>query len=75
MSDFRQVSLNAKLVVCTHTIKSLLRQIKEIEGDLQMSVNEKFSKIKMIKEELTKVGTEIDTVKKELTLLNTYNIN
>jgi hypothetical protein len=75
MSDFRHVSLNAKLVVCSHTIKSLLRQIKEIEVDAQLSANEKLSKIKMIRDELSKVGMEIDTVKKEITLLNTYNVN
>lgn len=75
MSDFRHVSLQAKLVVCSHTVKALLRQIKEIESDVQVPANEKLSKIKMIREELSKVGMEIDTVKKEITLLNTYNVN
>lgn len=75
MSDFRRISLNAKLVVCSHTVKSLMVQISEIEADAQLPANEKLSKIKIIREELSKVGTEIDTCKKEITLLNTYNVN
>ena len=75
MSDFRRISLNAKLVVCSHTVKSLMVQISEIEADTQVPANEKLSKIKIIREELSKVGMEIDTVKKEIKLLNEYSIN
>lgn len=75
MSNYSRADLNAKLVVCSHTIKSLMRQIKEIEDDAQVPAIEKLSKIKIIHGELSKVGMEIDIVKKSLTLLATYNIN
>lgn len=78
MNDSRRISLSAKLLVCTHTVRSLITQIKEIEEievDAKASVNEKLSKIKMIREEINKVGTEIDKLKKEIILLNTYSVN
>lgn len=75
MNDSRRISLSAKLLVCTHTVRSLITQIKEIEVDAKASVNEKLSKIKMIREEINKVGTEIDKLKKEIILLNTYSVN
>lgn len=40
-----------------------------------MPSNEKLTEIKKIKEEITKVGTEIDSIKQEITLLSAYNIN
>jgi hypothetical protein len=72
MSDSER---QAKLVVCKNTLKNLISQIKKIEDDTQSSNNEKLSQIKIIKEEITKVGMEIDTLKKEVTLLSTYSIN
>lgn len=74
-NDTRKITLNARLVVAKHTVQDLLAQIKEIEIDDQTDANEKLSQIKKIKEEITKVGTEIDSIKKELILLNTYSVN
>jgi type I restriction-modification system DNA methylase subunit len=71
----RRISLNARVVVAKHTLRNLLGQIKEIEEDTQTDVTVKLSQIKKIKEEITKVGTEIDSIKREITLLNTYNVN
>lgn len=75
MSTARRISLNARVVVARHTLYNLLGQIKEIESDSEADVNDKLSKIKKIKEEMVKVGTEIDSIKREITLLNTYNVN
>ena len=75
MSDSRKITLNAKLVVAKHTVQSLLSQIKQIEGDTQTDVNEKLSQIKKIKEEIIKVGTEIDSIKREIKLLDDYSVN
>lgn len=74
-NDVRRITLNARLVVAKHTVQNLLQQIKEIEGNAQTDVNEKLSQIKMIRDEITKVGTEIDNIKKEITLLNAYSVN
>jgi peptidoglycan hydrolase CwlO-like protein len=75
MNDSRKISLSAKLLVCTHTVRDLITQIKKIEDDVQAPANEKLSKIKMIREEITKVGMEIDKLKKEIMLLGAYSIN
>lgn len=75
MSDSMRISLSAKLLIYTNTVRDLITQIKKIEGDVQAPVNEKLSKIKMIREEITKVGMEIDKLKKEIMLLGAYSIN
>lgn len=75
MSFDRRITLNARVVVARHTLYNLLSQIKEIEADATTDANEKLSQIKKIKEEIVKVGTEIDSIKREITLLNTYNVN
>ena len=75
MSFDRRITLNARVVVARHVLHNLLSQIKEIEADANTDVNTKLSKIKKIKDEITKVGTEIDSIKREITLLNTYNVN
>jgi len=75
MSNFKKANISAKMVVYNYTLKDLLRQIQEIEDDKFGDLNEKLSKIKKIKEEITKVGTEIDNAKKELTLVSSYKMN
>lgn len=74
-SDTRHINLSARLLVYTHTVKDLLSQIKQIENDNVTDPNEKLSKIKMIREEINKVGIEIDNLKKEITMLRAYNVN
>lgn len=74
MSDAKKTNIFAKMVTYNQTLKNLLRQIQEIEDDKFGSVTARKSKLKKIKEEITKVGTEIDIARKELTLTD-YNIN
>lgn len=75
MTYDRRITLNARRVVAKHTLENLINQIKQIESDTKADVNEKLSQIKKIKEEIAKVGMEIDSIKREITLLNTYNVN
>lgn len=76
MSDIgRRATLIAKLLIATHTVRNLISKIKEIEADTKTPPNEKTFEIKKIREEIAKVGTEIDSTKQEITLLNAYNIN
>lgn len=67
--------LSTKMLIAVHTIKDLLAQIKKIEDDSQTLTIEKLSKIKNIKEEMTKVSAEIDFIKRECTLLTSRNVN
>ena len=75
ISTPKREALTAKIKEGVLTLKGLLEQIKAIEKDNVTSVNEKLSQIKKIQEEITKVGTEIDSIKKEIMLLTDYSIN
>jgi translation initiation factor 2B subunit (eIF-2B alpha/beta/delta family) len=75
MNEFRRAQLSANMMVCNYTVRNLLSKIAVLEASVQVSAEEKFSAIKNIKDEITKVGTEIDSIKKEITLLNSYNLN
>jgi hypothetical protein len=68
-------NFSAQMAAYAIMLQDLLSQIKEIEDDKISDTNEKFSKIKKIREEITKVGTEIDNAKKGLTLVSSYKIN
>jgi hypothetical protein len=71
----RKVQLTIKMKVCMHTLKSLLRQIKAVEADTQSPISDRVLQIKKIQEELSKVGGEIDNIKKEFKLIQTYSLN
>jgi peptidoglycan hydrolase CwlO-like protein len=75
MNDNRRTQLSANMLACSYTVKKLLLRISALEEDVETPIEEKFSQIKKIKDEITKVGTEIDSIKKEITLLNNYNVN
>lgn len=75
MNDTRRDQLAIKMLLASYTVKDLLSKIAALEVDEELSLNEKFSQIKMIREEMTKVGTEIDNIKREFTLLNAYSVN
>ena len=67
--------LSSKMLIAIYTVNDLLAQIKKIESDVQTPVIEKLSKIKNIREEISKVGGEIDNIKREITLLSSLQIN
>lgn len=70
-----RMALKIRLVTAKETARSLLFRIQEIEKKDNAGLIEKLSEIKMIKEEISKVGMEIDSIKKEITLLNNYHVN
>ena len=75
MTESKRVQLSANMLACNYTVKTLLAKISALEADQQLSIDEKLVQIKKIKEEITKVGTEIDSIKKEIILLNSYDVN
>lgn len=75
MSEDRRRDLATKFLVCTHTLKNLMNRINGLEADPTLTIEDKSEKIKIIQTELTKVGTEIDNIKKEIKLLGSYNVN
>jgi hypothetical protein len=75
MNTWRRDVLAARMLVCSDTLKNLLMRIAALEADKELSADEKLSQIKIVKEEITKVGTEIDSIKKEIKLLDAYSIN
>jgi hypothetical protein len=75
MNEDRQLQLSSDMLVCKYTVKKLLRRIFDLELDTETSSEEKMAEIKKIKDEMMKVGAEIDKVKKEIRLLGNYNVN
>lgn len=75
MSKQRQIDLITKMFMCQYAVQNLLTEISALEVDAQVPATEKLSQIKNIRTKLTKVSTEIDSLKRELTLLNTRNVN
>lgn len=73
--DKKFSKLNIKMKICKYTLTKLLLDISVLEKDNFLPINEKNSKIKIIKDELKKVGEEIDNIKKEITLMNNYKLN
>lgn len=73
--DARRDGLAAKMLVASFTVRDLLAKISVLETSTELSLNEKLEQIKIIKEEITKVGVEIDSIKREITLLNAYSVN
>jgi len=75
MSDIKRDQLAAKMLACNWTARNLLARIGALEADKELTLEEKFAQIKIIREEISKVGTEIDSIKKEIKLLNAYTVN
>jgi hypothetical protein len=75
MNKQRKIELLTQMFVCREIIKDLLLEISALETDKEMSSESKLSEIKKIREQLSKVGTEIDNLKKEIKLLTTCDIN
>lgn len=75
MNKFKMATLEAELTRCTSTIKLLLCKIYEIENDEQSPITVRKEKLKIIREEINKVGMEIDKVRKEINLHGNYNVN
>jgi len=73
--ETRKAQLTIQLKFCVDILKDLLNQIKCVENDTQESTNDKLLKIKKIREELSKVGTEIDSIKKEIKIIRTCSLN
>lgn len=69
------VVLGTKLSVAYQTIKELMRQLQQIEVNTQIPANQRLEEIKKIKAELDKVGEEIDSIKREIKLLDQYRVN
>lgn len=72
---FKKTSLSAKMMTYKYALEDLLKEINLIEQDNVMESNEKLSKIKTIRMEINKIAKQIDIAKKEIILINSYDIN
>lgn len=75
MDRDKKAAVFTKMISCSELLKLFTKQLQNIENDLQLEVNEKQNQIKIIKDEISKVGAEIDIIKKEVKLINSYTIN
>ena len=71
----RAPMIASRLLIATHNVRQLIERIKEVEDDPQMTGADKLSEIKKIKAEIGKLNGEIDTIKKEITLMKMYSVN
>lgn len=71
----QKTMLIARLLICRQNIQELLQQIATIEIDTQTSTEDKIGQIQKIREELKKIGEEVDKIKGNITLLETYEVN
>lgn len=67
--------LSAKLSAAYQSVKGLMIKLNHLESDMQTPVIEKLSQIKKIREELGKIGEEIDILKGNIKLLKNYQVN
>lgn len=67
--------LKQRLEECSKTLQDYNTELDVVEKDTSTSENERFLQIKKIREEINKVGVEIDNIKKEISLLNKYSLN
>jgi hypothetical protein len=73
--ETKKSQFTIQLQICSNILKNLLYQIECIENDTQTPNNDKFLKMKKIREELSKVGTEIDNIKKEIKIIHAHSLN
>lgn len=71
----KRAQLTIQMKLCADILKEYLRQIKNLENDNKISVNDKVLKLKKINVELSKVSQEIDSAKKEIKLLIGHDLN
>ena len=64
-----------RLLEHMHTIKKLLSKLDDIDTDSSVPIKEKLLLIKDIRDEINKVGVEVDEIKREIKLLSTYDVN
>ena len=68
-------SAETRLIEYMHTIRDLLSKLDDIETDSSVPIKEKLLVIKNIRDEINKVGVEVDEIKREIKLLSTYDVN
>jgi hypothetical protein len=76
VADMQKLAmLGVRLTVATQSMKILLKDLDRLDGDTKSPPNQRLEEIKKIRAELSKVGTEIDSIKEEITLLKQYRVN
>jgi hypothetical protein len=68
MSNTKRSYFRAQLIAASWAVQDLLEQIEGVENDLKSSLEDRLAKTKKIREELSKVGMEIDNIKREIRL-------
>jgi len=67
--------LAVKMLECSRIVNNLLRKIDILESNNTLTLSEKSSQLKIINEEISKVGTEVADIKNMIILLDKISIN
>jgi len=63
------------MLECSRIVNNLLRKIDILESNNTLTLSEKSSQLKIINEEISKVGTEVADIKNMIILLDKISIN
>ena len=67
--------LAVNMLECSRIVNNLIKKIDILEANNVLSLTEKSSQLKIINEEITKVGMEIASIKNMIMLLDKISIN
>ena len=67
--------LAVKMLEYSRIVNNLLRKIDILESNNTLTLSEKSSQLKIINEEISKVGTEVADIKNMIILLDKISIN
>tara|TARA_B110000503_G_C6823541_1_gene279887 strand:- start:42 stop:266 length:225 start_codon:yes stop_codon:yes gene_type:complete len=71
----KKEALYARITLFKYALKDCIKEISILENNINIDANSKLSKIKIIREEINKIANQIDKVKKEIILVNSYDVN
>lgn len=71
----KKEALYARMTLFKYALKDCIKEISILENNINIDANLKLSKIKTIREEINKIANQIDKVKQEIILVNSYDVN
>lgn len=75
VNNISRDQLAVNMLECSRIVNNLIKKIDILEANNVLSLEEKSSQLKIINEEITKVGMEIASIKNMIMLLDKISIN
>lgn len=75
MNTAKHVELLGQLQIHNQNMKLCLDMLQDVSSDKKMTLEEKMGEIKKIKEQIFLIMSKIDDIKREIRLMDKYNVN